>query len=104
MEEFSKEVLESFKSDKEILDLQERIKIARKTRDDTKAKRAHEEGKLKEVEEEHKQKQKQLYLYKLTNELEVLNSDITKEQQLYDSCYAKRKHIQNESDRLDKSK
>lgn len=104
MEELSVEVLNYFKDDEEVVELQERIKNAKKVHDETKARRTSEEGKLKEIEEKHQQLQKELYVYTLTNELEILKSDIKKEQCLYDRCYAKRKQMENESERLHKSK
>lgn len=104
MEELSAEVINFFKDDKEVIELQGRIKDAQKVHDETKARRTTEEGKLKEIEERHRQLQKELYMYKLTTELETLNCDINKEQGLYDRCCAKRKHVEQESERIHKSK
>ena len=40
----------------------------------------------------------------LMNELDSLKDDIKKEQNLYDSVHAKRKQMENETERLNKSK
>lgn len=104
MEDLSIEELDCLKDDEEIAQLQGRIENAQKVHDETRARWTLEERKLKDVEEKHKQIQKEFYMCKLTHKLEKLESDIKKEQGLYDSCSAKRKHVEEESERLFKSK
>ena len=48
--------------------------------------------------------QKQVYVCQLMNELDSLEDNIKKEQILCDSTNAKRKQMENETDRLNKSK
>ena len=104
MEVLSKETINSFQSDKDVVELQEQIKQAQKAHDETKGKRTHEEQRLKKVREDYKQIQKQFYVFTLTSELQILQGNIRKEEELYESCQAKRKRIENESERLSKSK
>ena len=56
------------------------------------------------MDEEHKHIQKQLYIYQLMNKLDSVEDDIKKEQNLYDSTHAKRKQMENETERVNKSK
>ena len=98
-QENPKETCHNFQNDTDILELENKIKNAQDIYIKTRKRCACEEEKLKKVEEEHKHIQKQLYICQLMNELDSLEDDIKKEQNLYDSTHAKRKQMENETDR-----
>ena len=103
-QENPKVTFDRFQNDTDILELKNKIKNTQDTYVKTRKRCTHEEEKLKKVEEEHKHIQKQLYICQLMNELDSLEDDIKKEQNMYDSTHAKRKQMENETERLNKSK